>query len=234
MTGARGADLQQQRLRYFGSITASLSHEINNVLAIVGELSGLIDDLVAGAVDGAALDPARFKAIGDKLAHHVERGKGYVGNLNRFAHSVDHSWAAFDAGEAVAAVVEVCERFARLGEVELRLERTGDGPQLDGSQYDFEHLVFRVIDAALAAADRGAEISVELAPDAEGGRLAVATDGPTPEAAGDEVAARVVLAESQAAQLGAGLERREEPGGGLRLTLALPRTLGAPPDERSA
>jgi CheY-like chemotaxis protein len=155
MTGSSVEDLREERLKYLGAVTASLSHEINNVLAIVGELAGLIDDLVEGA-GGGPLDPARLKTIGEKISRHVERGKGQVSTLNRFAHSVDDSWSTFDSGVSVAAVVAVCDRFARLGKVELQLEETEGWPRLEGSLSDFEHLVFRAVGAALLTVDRGA------------------------------------------------------------------------------
>ena len=37
---------RQNGFAFFGAITASLSHELNNVLATIKELSGLLEDLV--------------------------------------------------------------------------------------------------------------------------------------------------------------------------------------------
>ncbi|NNG12708.1 MAG: sensor histidine kinase, partial [Halobacteria archaeon] len=38
-----------QELRYFGKVTASISHELKNVLAILNEHTGLLQDLTAMA-----------------------------------------------------------------------------------------------------------------------------------------------------------------------------------------
>jgi hypothetical protein len=233
MTSPSEADLKEQRLKYFGAVSASLSHEINNVLAIVGELSGLVEDLAEGA-GGGGLDPARLKSIGEKIARHVERGKGYVGTLNRFAHSVDESWSSFDSGASVLAVVAVCDRLARLRRAELRLDSSGEWPQLEGSLCDFEHLVFRAIGAALLTVDRGGTVTLGLVDNGGSSRLEISASGSVPVAAEDEeLGARLELVEALAEQQGVGVERREADGHNLTLWLTLPRILEAESFERS-
>jgi hypothetical protein len=37
--------LGRQGLQFFGKISASVSHEIKNVLAVIGENAGLLEDL---------------------------------------------------------------------------------------------------------------------------------------------------------------------------------------------
>jgi hypothetical protein len=232
MTITDEADLQEQRLKYIGAVTASLSHEINNVLAIVGELSGLIDDLVEGAPEGR-LDPVRFKTIGEKIARHVERGKGQVSILNRFAHSVDDSWSTFEAGESVAAVVAVCDRFARLAKVELRLDGAEGWPRLEGPLSDFEHLVFRAIGAALLTVDRGGTVSVGLVIDGGVNRLEVVAGGPAPANEKTELAARLELIEALAVHLGMEVEQPRSADRNLTLSFALPKILEPRLPERS-
>jgi len=232
MTRANQADLQQQRIAYLGAVAASLSHEINNVLATVGELSGLIGDLADGAAPDARAALERFSSIGEKIERHVDRGKGYVASLNRFAHSMDRPRTAFDAGESVAAVVAVCERFARLRKLTLRLERGAAGPELRGSPYDFEHLVFRAIAAGLAAVEGGGEVTVVLSPAHTGAVLEITADGqPVADA---EQETRLALVERLGLELGADVGLGAEPPAVLRVRLALPEDLGSPEAERSS
>jgi hypothetical protein len=232
MSNSSDDSLREERLKYLGAVTASLSHEINNVLAIVGELSGLIDDLVEGA-GGGPLDPGRFKTIGEKISRHVERGKGHVRTLNRFAHSVDDSWSTFDSGASVAAVVAVCDRFARLRNVELRLDGDEGWPRLEGSLSDFEHLVFRAVGAALLTVDRGGRVSVSLVTDGGGNRLEICSSGPTPDEAPAELADQLELVEGLSAHLGVGVDRPAAADRNLTLVFTLPEILQAQSLERS-
>ena len=64
-------------LRFFGTMTASISHEINNVLAMVNELSGLFaDSLMLAQKKGRPLDPERLAGIVDR-ATRIERTERY-------------------------------------------------------------------------------------------------------------------------------------------------------------
>ena len=51
-------------LQFFGRISASISHELKNVLAIINENAGLLEDLTSMADRGKPIDSARLKAIG--------------------------------------------------------------------------------------------------------------------------------------------------------------------------
>ena len=49
----------EEGLRFFGTMTASISHELKNALSIINEGAGLLEDLAAMSARGMALDPAR-------------------------------------------------------------------------------------------------------------------------------------------------------------------------------
>jgi len=156
-----------------------------------------------------------------------------VGTLNRFAHSVDESWSSFDAGASVLAVVSVCDRFARLRKVELRIGQREDWPRLEGSLSDFEHLVFRAIEAVLLTVDRGGAVAVELAGGDGAPVLEVFSSGPAAAVERRELGPRLELVEALAEQLGVGVERPELADRNLTLALGLPRVLEAQSLERS-
>ena len=50
-------------LQFFGRIAASVAHEIKNVLAIVNENAGLLEDFTVMADRGKPIDPARLKTM---------------------------------------------------------------------------------------------------------------------------------------------------------------------------
>ncbi len=54
-------------LQFFGEMSASISHEIKNVLAIVNENAGLLEDLTLMADRGKPIDPARLKTHGGSV-----------------------------------------------------------------------------------------------------------------------------------------------------------------------
>jgi len=57
----------ENALKFFGKMTASISHELKNVLAIINENAGLLEDLCAMAEKGRPVDPVRIKPCPEKL-----------------------------------------------------------------------------------------------------------------------------------------------------------------------
>ena len=52
MNENRNEILKEKGLAFFGEITASVSHEINNAISIINEYSGLLEDLTYTAERG--------------------------------------------------------------------------------------------------------------------------------------------------------------------------------------
>ena len=73
MSAASDPGDRERSLAFFGAASAGLSHEINNVLAIINELSGLIGD-VAAAADRAAAPPdaALLRAVPGRISAHID------------------------------------------------------------------------------------------------------------------------------------------------------------------
>ncbi len=99
---------------FIGTITASATHEMRNVLAIVKESAGLIEDLVhaSSRAGGAPHGDRILKATG-RIDAQVARGAEIVTRLNRFAHSMDGGRERVDLAEEVREVAFLSQRLAR-------------------------------------------------------------------------------------------------------------------------
>ena len=53
--------------RFFGKMSASISHEIKNALAIINENAGLLEDLTLLAEQGRPTDPERLKKLAGSI-----------------------------------------------------------------------------------------------------------------------------------------------------------------------
>ena len=70
-------------------MSASISHEIKNALAIINESAGLLEDFSLLAEKGRPIDPERLKLLAQSVLKQVQRADGLVKKMNRFAHSAD-------------------------------------------------------------------------------------------------------------------------------------------------
>jgi C4-dicarboxylate-specific signal transduction histidine kinase len=97
---------------FIARVTASATHEIRNVLAIVRESAGLIDDLVRSSPGGDAPIRERMVRALERVDAQVARGAEIVATLNRFAHGLERTEGTLDLAEEVPHAVCLCRRSA--------------------------------------------------------------------------------------------------------------------------
>jgi len=220
MSGEDSKQVFDQGLAYFGVITASLSHEKNNVLAMISELAGLQEDCFYAAERGRPLDTDKLRNVAERIADQVERGKQLIKQLNTFAHSIDEPGATLDVGSNLADIVGLCQRFARLRKAGLECHATGDHIATSCRPFDVQHMVYRCLEVALAAVPPGGSITVTE--EQHDGQAMVKVTTPEHQLAAGEVEPQLAFIAMLANSLGAAIDTKIEPGQPLVVTLHLP------------
>ncbi|MBT4498990.1 MAG: hypothetical protein HOC74_14775 [Gemmatimonadetes bacterium] len=228
MDDAREQLLREKGLGVFGAITASLSHEINNVFAIINELSGLLDDFFHAAENGTQLDMEELRGTTKRIATQVERGHEYVVQLNRFAHTADEKQTTVRLNETVEAMAILCRRFGKLRQVELETSLPATSPGIEAGAFDVQHLIFRGIDIALDASRQGDVIQIGVESQDDGARLIFACSSAL-ESPGELESKRDFLTVLVAAMQGS-VEAIIQTGQPVRLEVTLPHSLVPLPD----
>lgn len=165
-------------LRFFGRTVAATTHELVNVLNIVGELAGLQDDLLRAAAAGKALDPARLAVLAERTRNQAERGQALLRQLNRFAHSVDQGIQRYDLGDVFECAAALFERFARLARVRLEIKPPASTIVLEGNPFAVHLALSLCLEAALAGSSDERTVRVSAAPSAAGASVAVESADP--------------------------------------------------------
>lgn len=104
-------------LQVFGKISAAVSHDLKNVLAIINESAGLLDDLALRAGKGIDIPVDRLTITTARILRQVKRGDTVLKNLNRFAHTTDAPILESNVAETVALVVDLVARQALMKEI---------------------------------------------------------------------------------------------------------------------
>jgi len=136
-------------LRFFGQITASISHEIKNCLAIMNENAGLLQDLIIMGQRGTPLDPERINRIAGKINGQVQRADSVVKHLNRFAHSTDDLEKSMDLMEALSLTIALNRRLAVNRGVELNLTDPEEVCVVSANPFLFQYLISRGLDVLI-------------------------------------------------------------------------------------
>lgn len=140
-------------LKFFGKISASVTHEIKNVLAIINENAGLMEDLAQLAEGGMPVDPERMKSLAQKVKHQIRRADGIVNNMNRFAHSADEAEQDVDLRDIIQLMSALCERLATVRGVRLAAEGNGNPLILRTNPFLLQNLIWLCLDFAIQDPD---------------------------------------------------------------------------------
>jgi C4-dicarboxylate-specific signal transduction histidine kinase len=116
-------------LRFFGRMSASISHEMKNALAIIRENSGLLNDYTEMIDKGISIEPERFKKVATRIAAQTQRVDTIIKNLNQFAHTVDNACKSVDLNQMLVLLVALSHRPAAMQQVTL-VPRPSDSPVL--------------------------------------------------------------------------------------------------------
>ena len=150
--------LGQEGFQFFGKMSASISHEIKNTLAIINENAGLLEDFTIMAEKGLPLNPERLKGLAGKIFVQIRRADGIIKNLNRFAHSADEWVKAVDLFETLELVTALSERFAARRSLSLSLAPLPEPLSLTTYPFFLENLLWLCLDFVMAQAQSGKTI----------------------------------------------------------------------------
>jgi signal transduction histidine kinase len=154
--------LLAEKLGFFGAITASLSHELKNVLATINELSGLMEDQIQVASAERPLQPERVGRACASINKQVSRGSTLIERLNHFAHSVDDPLVRIEPRTLLIELCDICDRFAKLREVTLERRLSEQPLTLELDPFALQQAVYLGIWHALQAATERRVITVVL------------------------------------------------------------------------
>lgn len=139
-------------LRFFGRISASISHELKNTLSIMNESAGLIEDLALIAEQGKALDPSRVKSLGSAIKRQIRRTDQIIRDMNRFSHMVDEPLKEIEVVDFLAFILSVSRRLTAAKGVTVAVEPK-DQPLMVVTRPFFLHsLIWLVLEFAMGRA----------------------------------------------------------------------------------
>ena len=111
--------MNQEEIALWGKITAGISHEMNNVLAIINESNGLMQDIMKSGKKAPIKYQDKMVQAMEKINRQINRGVEISNSLNRFAHSTDEATKNISPNEISNHVNILLQRFARQKDVEL-------------------------------------------------------------------------------------------------------------------
>lgn len=150
-----------KEIGFMGKVTASLSHEIKNTLAIINESVGLMGDLLRKDAPDDWPPYPRMTNLMATIEEQVQRSAGIVKRLNQFAHSMDKSLVDLDLNETVRQTVLLAQRFATLRRINLETELESGPLHLQSDPFRLLYVIFGFIERAINCSPKEAGVTVK-------------------------------------------------------------------------
>lgn len=139
-------------LHYIARVTASISHEMKNVLAIINENKGLLEDLSFAAKRGRPIEPERLERACGQMSKQIDRADAILKIMSRFAHSFDHPEAPVDVADLCQLVVTLAGRMAAQRKVTLHVGDPSELHALARHPFVVQRLLWRCLELVVATA----------------------------------------------------------------------------------
>jgi signal transduction histidine kinase len=172
------------QLRFFSNVTAGISHEINNVLSVIKENTGLMEDLfLMAAKQGVSLpyDDRIMKSL-SVIRDTIKRGALITSDLNTFSHIPDHDRKSVKIHELLEMVSRFNSRKASKSGIQitvLKSEGSGD-PEFMTMPVLLSRLFHLVVSMLLDLAENGGEIKINWIMNGDGMRVLFNSAIPVP------------------------------------------------------
>ncbi|HBT97559.1 MAG TPA: hypothetical protein DEB25_07995 [Desulfobulbaceae bacterium] len=163
-------------LAFFGKVSSVACHELKNILAIINENNGLLEDTVFMAQKSGAIEPERLGRVCEGIAKQIHRADELLRQVSRFAHSVDQFYGAIDLEDCCRLVVFLARRLTAAKKLTVEVEAASGAARLaGGNPFLVENLVWTALLEAMQFCENGG--TLRLVPGERNGQPMVAFCG---------------------------------------------------------
>jgi two-component system NtrC family sensor kinase len=228
------------RLVSLGRMAAGVAHEINNPLAAIGELSGLMDDLMDEEFVQTYPRGSKFKDNVAKIQHHVERARGVTHRLLGFARRMEPHHDTVEVNDVVNETCSFLEKEAMFRKVEIARELASNLPRIQSDRAQLQQVFLNLLNNAMDAVGENGHITLASRVDGNFVEVSVADDGPgippdlrerifdpffTTKAPGQGTGLGLAISHSIMQRLGGSLTFESQLGHGATFLVRIPKVL---------
>jgi len=152
--------LQNPEAAFVARVTAGSTHELRNILAIVKESAGLIEDLVHAFERRKSLDQEKMMRALGRIDAQVARGAELLSNLNRFAHSLDQVAERVDLDALVQQVVFLGQVIAKRKRHILQLRPGEQGRPITIDTFRLQMALFMALQCCVEQLPEGSTVTL--------------------------------------------------------------------------
>ncbi len=153
-------------LAFFGQVNASISHELKNIMAIISETAGLLNDITDMASDGKPMDAELLQSSTRSIMEEIHRGFKTIRQMNRFAHCVDTPVESVSLADLLDMVIHIAGYLAYSGKPRLCLLKT-EKETVVTSPLILAEVVYRALTFSYRNSGPDGKIDIEISQQSE-------------------------------------------------------------------
>ena len=165
-------------LQFFGSLIASISHEMKNRIAIINENAGLLEDLVRMHESGRPLSPERLMRLAGAIKSQIADADGIIKKLNRLAHSVDDDSRSTEMGDTVSLTAALFRRTAAQRSIKLEALDPPEPVTVTTSPFFLIYLIGSCLSACIQSGEPDQTIVLDCVPTPDGAEIRLTGNKP--------------------------------------------------------
>jgi len=151
---------------FFGKVTASTTHELQNVLAIIKENAGLMEDFIQmnpnNSSDNLSDLFEKFTKCLGKIKEQSYRGVDLTSGLNKFAHTTDSLFAPVNIYEIAKRLIFLTKRFFLQKGGQILLVDCESAPSFETDQVLFQKILWNCLECLMGIQDQKPNIRVTI------------------------------------------------------------------------
>ena len=142
------------------AVTASISHDLNNAIAIIDQTAGLLDDLISNCDDEGAVGKKQLQRIVEKLERQIKRGAAIIRRMNTFAHSVDDPEKDIELSRLIDDVIALANRMAERRRVRLEALPAPEPVHIKANAFQAQQAIYLSIQQLVAVVPESDKIAI--------------------------------------------------------------------------
>jgi C4-dicarboxylate-specific signal transduction histidine kinase len=156
-------------LAFFGKVSSTACHELKNVLAIISENNGLLEDMTFMAQKGRPIEPERLGRACAGVAKQIHRADEILKNISLFAHSVDQLEESIDLEDCCRLVVFLARRLTAAKKLTVEVEAENGAVRLAGGNlFLVENLIWTALLEAMHFCGNGGVMRLSVGKSSDG------------------------------------------------------------------
>lgn len=151
--------IQSSKMAALGKMAAGIAHEINNPLAVIGEMAGWMKDLLKKEDLARSKNFQEFANAVAKIEQHVNRAKKITHRLLSFGRRMEPVTEQVDVNQTLKETMEFLINEARYRNIEIRTE-LADLPQITSDAAQLQQVFLNILTNAIDAIGKNGLIQI--------------------------------------------------------------------------